>query len=206
MRVFSLGDSVLIDDYTGKAGGGAASQFARMIGANQFDQTAGDGIGLTRAYEILRQTEVIPDVMLFCGGGNDLLTYAWGNSDQSVDDALEAMTTTFDAIMERSVMYGVMVIACTYFDPTDGDAEVAAKMGFRDEARELLMRYNEHIRQYPGIGVTDAFRIFAGKGMNKPETYVALGVELNLAGATALARGMYETYKAMGGFTGRSLA
>jgi lysophospholipase L1-like esterase len=195
MRVLSLGDSVLIDDYTGKAGGGAASQFARMIGADELEQTAGDGIGLARAYEILRSVDTIPDVVLFCCGGNDLLKFAWARDEQTADDAFEAMITTFDAIMERIVMYGCITLACTYFDPTDGDGALSLEMGFREESRDLLHRYNDYVGSYPGVGIVDMFPLFKGKGLNRPGSYIALGVELNLRGATALAKEMYEVYK-----------
>ena len=35
MNYLALGDSISIDDYTEVAGGGAASQFARLIGATR---------------------------------------------------------------------------------------------------------------------------------------------------------------------------
>ena len=43
MNYLALGDSISIDDYTGQAGGGAASQFARLIGATRFENLTMNG-------------------------------------------------------------------------------------------------------------------------------------------------------------------
>ena len=43
MNYLALGDSISIDDYTGVAGGGAASQFAKFIRADPFQNLTRDG-------------------------------------------------------------------------------------------------------------------------------------------------------------------
>ncbi len=43
MNYLALGDSISIDTYTGRADGGAASQFARLIRATEFQNLTRDG-------------------------------------------------------------------------------------------------------------------------------------------------------------------
>ncbi len=43
MNYLALGDSISIDTYTGQADGGAASQFAKLIGTTEFQNLTRDG-------------------------------------------------------------------------------------------------------------------------------------------------------------------
>jgi lysophospholipase L1-like esterase len=73
MRYLSLGDSISIDDYTGVAGGGAASQFARALGASEFWALARDGYTTHQVLETLRRFTGRPDVVTLTVSGNDFL-------------------------------------------------------------------------------------------------------------------------------------
>jgi lysophospholipase L1-like esterase len=73
MRVYlALGDSISIDDYTGRRGGGAASQLARRVGVELVD-LARDGNTTHGVLADLARAPARADVMTLTAGGNDLL-------------------------------------------------------------------------------------------------------------------------------------
>jgi lysophospholipase L1-like esterase len=68
----ALGDSISIDDYTGVRGGGAASQFARMLALDLVDLTR-DGNTTHGVLSDLARVPARADVVTLTDGGNDLL-------------------------------------------------------------------------------------------------------------------------------------
>ena len=77
MHCLALGDSISIDDSTEVPGGGAASQFARLIGADSFQVLAYDGCTTTGVLTAIERIEEPPDIITLTAGGNDLLEAVW---------------------------------------------------------------------------------------------------------------------------------
>src|SRR5437868_804300 len=73
MKYLALGDSISIDDYTGVAGGGAVSQFARLIGATEVQDLTYDGCTTAGVIEALQRVTNRPEVATLTAGGNDFL-------------------------------------------------------------------------------------------------------------------------------------
>src|SRR5205085_8181948 len=73
MVYLALGDSISIDDYTGVPGGGAASQFARLVRADKVQDLTYDGCTTTGVLEALAGVSIRPDVVTLTAGGNDFL-------------------------------------------------------------------------------------------------------------------------------------
>ena len=112
MRYLALGDSISIDDYTGVAGGGAASQLARRLGAELIDLTRDGEVtdGVLRDLAD-RGADVEADVATVTAGGNDLL----------MGRPASAIVGNLDAIAARLSRLDATVIVNTVYDPTDGD-------------------------------------------------------------------------------------
>src|SRR3712207_720014 len=98
MRYLALGDSISIDDYTGVAGGGAAAQLARRIGAHgsDFVDLTRDGYVTDGVLADLERFRGDPEVVTVTAGGNDLLM---GRSEREI-------VTNVHAICERLARFG----------------------------------------------------------------------------------------------------
>lgn len=68
MQLLTLGDSVLIDEYTGVPGGGAAAQFSEMLRPTRFHMLAFDGCRIAEV-----ETHHSADAVIISAGGNDLI-------------------------------------------------------------------------------------------------------------------------------------
>ncbi len=72
-RYLGLGDSISIAYYTGVTGGGAVSQFARLLEADLVQDLTVDGCRTFDALELLPKIELEPEVVTVTLGGNDLI-------------------------------------------------------------------------------------------------------------------------------------
>ena len=188
-RYVALGDSISIDDYTGVVGGGAASQLARMLGADFTDLTR-DGNTTHGVLADLARVPAAADVVTLTAGGNDLLG---GELPRSILRRLEEIA---DAVQPL----GARVIVNTVYDPSDGDNEVGRReLGLsRLAAIELRRRFralNGGIRRLAderGFVLADLERLFHGHGLASKEPWFVQVIEPNLAGATAIANHWYE--------------
>jgi lysophospholipase L1-like esterase len=185
----ALGDSISIDDYTGVAGGGAASQLARRLGADLVDLTR-DGNTTEGVLADLARVPPAADIVTLTAGGNDLL----------VGDLPHGILRRLEQIADGIERLGARVIVNTVYDPSDGDNEVGRReLGLsRLAALELRRRLNALNR---GIGKLAAQRgflladledLFHGHGVASSEPWLVHVIEPNLAGATAIADHWYE--------------
>jgi acyl-CoA thioesterase-1 len=180
----ALGDSISIDDYTGKLGGGAPSQLARKLGLDLVD-LARDANTTENVLADLVRTPTAADLVTLTAGGNDLLR---GDSPRRILGRL-------DEIGRRIRPLGARVILNTIYDPSDGDNNV----GRRDlglswlAAIELRRRFNAvndgigRLAREHGFLLADLERLFHGHGLASDEPWFVQVIEPNLAGATAIA-------------------
>ena len=204
MNYVALGDSVSIDDYTGVAGGGAASQFANAIAAGDFQMLAFDGCTSENALVKLRDVEGKPDVVTLTVGGNDILKVVWWGCSVSWEEEvpLEGLERRIGAFLKVIVgqlsAYACPVILNTIYDPTDGDDEHAMELLFTPQVRDVLLATNECIRELGerrGHPVADLERLFRGHGFWSSDPWLVKHLEPNLAGATAIAREWTRLYR-----------
>ena len=188
MRYFALGDSISIDDYTGVAGGGAASQFARRIGASgdDFVDLTRDGHVTDGVLADLRRALPDPDVVTVTAGGNDLL----------MGRRSDAILANIRRIGEELAVFGCPVIINTVYDPSDGDDEVGERaLGLPRELRAEFDAVNAGIKQVAEAHrflLADLERLFHGHGVGSAEPWFVQLIEPNLAGATAIAKHWHE--------------
>ncbi len=178
----ALGDSISIDAYTSVAGGGAASQLARMLGARgaAFQNLTRDGNVSSAALIDLERIQEAPDVVTLTIGGNDFLLGR---------PAVE-IVGTIRAIAGRLAELGGTVIMNTVYDPTDGDDRLGAQLGLGPEQRREYERMNQGIREIArerGFLLSDLQRLFQGSGIAAPNPWICCQIEPNLLGATATA-------------------
>jgi lysophospholipase L1-like esterase len=188
MRYLALGDSISIDDYTGVAGGGAASQLARRLGAagHDFVDLTRDGGTTADVLAALARCDVRPQVVTVTVGGNDLLT------GRPAADIL----ADIHAIGDRLAAFGCPVVANTVYDPTDGDDELGRRLlGLPPETRVEYDTLNRGIRDAAaarGFLLADLEALFHGHGLASAEPWFVDEIEPNLAGATAIAAHWHE--------------
>jgi hypothetical protein len=182
MKYLALGDSISIDDYTGVAGGGAASQLARRIGAagEDFQDLTRDGNTTHGVERDLLLVRIAPEVTTLTAGGNNLLM---GETGAEIAAALEQ-------ISHRLARLGGVVILNTVYDPSDGDDSLAGQIGVSPALRQEFNLLNQRIREIAaarGFLLADLERLFHGRGLRAPDTWYVNVIEPNLAGATAIA-------------------
>ena len=205
MNYLALGDSISIDDYTGVAGGGAVSQFARLVGADSVQNLARDG---HTTEGILTSLEVVfnrPNVVTLTAGGNDLLEMAMGIGSLVdlpmgivTEHAVKSSLDKLAQISERLASFQCPVLINTIYDPTDGDDALAAQLQIPAEWRPVYDRLNAGIKtlaQDNGFLLSDLQKLFHGHGLASSEPWFVLEIEPNLAGATAIARHWHELYR-----------
>lgn len=203
MTYLALGDSISIDDYTEVKGGGAASQFARLIDANPFvnltrDGTTTDGL---RSRDLSRSDLPRPDVVTLTIGGNDLLG---GFFERRVGDrttapaaALDRIVANLETIGERLTAFGCPTILNTVYDPTDGDDAKARELDLVPEARHGLTAVNRtigRIARERGFLLCDLEALFRGHGFWSAEPWIVMHIEPNLIGATQIAEAWRRIY------------
>ena len=186
VRYLALGDSISIDDYTGVAGGGAARQFASLVNASaaDFHDLTVDGNTTAGVLASLDGLSFRPEVVTLTAGGNDLLM---GSSPRRISENLRA-------IIDRLLPFDCPVILNTIYDPTDGDDQLAGRLGVPVSLRQGFNAVNEGIRSLARtrqLLLADLERLFAGHGVASPDPWLVLGIEPNHAGATAIARHWY---------------
>lgn len=195
MRYLALGDSISIDDYTGVPHGGAASQFARLIGATEFENLTKDGCITAGVLERLDTVTSIPDVVTLTAGGNDFLMNAfWGADPLDPDDLPRLVKQPLDnlrLIAARLTEFGCPVIMNTIYDPTDGDDSLAEQIGVPTTFRGAYEGLNEGIRSLAaehGFLLSDLHQLFRRHGIISSDPWIVGGIEPNYAGATAIAK------------------
>ena len=194
MHYLALGDSISIDDYTGVPNGGAASQFARLIGATHFQDLTRDGHTTGDVVESLIDVIEPPDVVTLTAGGNDFLQGAF----EIVRDPGRAtwagcLRDTLDnlcRIADHLDLFECLVIFNTIYDPTDGDNALLAQFGVGPVARIAYNALNDGIRilaRQRGYLFSDLQTLFHGHGAVAHDTWIVGQIEPNHAGATAIA-------------------
>jgi lysophospholipase L1-like esterase len=203
MNYVALGDSISIDLYTGVEGGGAASQFAKAIGAKRLQNLAFDGCTTEGALVKIPDIEGTPDLVTVTAGGNDLLKVMWWGCSVAWEEevplaGLDRRIATFlKVILGQLAPHRCPAILNTIYDPTDGNDEHALEMSLTPESRDVLLATNECIRELGarrGMPVADLERLFRGHGFWSDDPWLVQQIEPNLAGATAIASEWVKVY------------
>jgi lysophospholipase L1-like esterase len=196
MHYLALGDSISIDDYTGVLGGGAASQFAKLIDAKGFDSWARDGCTTQGVLTALESWHQPPNVVTLTACGNDLLVGL--ASEQDSEQMVSEIIERFDKIISHLKGLNCPVIVNTIYDPTDGEDDLAVMLGLPNPVRKPFDQINNHIRGVKGdrIIVSDLEALFAGRGNWSADPWIVGYIEPNLAGATAIANHWFELFRA----------
>jgi lysophospholipase L1-like esterase len=198
MNYLALGDSISIDYYTSVEGGGAVSQFARLIGADEVQDLTRDGYTTDDVVRSQDHITIKPDVITLTAGGNDLLMQAVAEtavrvapSDRTLEYAGADTVANLRRIGERLAALHCPVIINTVYDPTDGDDSLAALLGVPPERRVRFDEVNNAIRELArefSFLLSDLEVLFRGHGINTPEPWIVMEIEPNYTGATAIAR------------------
>lgn len=198
MHYLALGDSISIDDYTGVAGGGAASQLARLIQADPFQDFTVDGWTTIHVLGSLPRLVGTPDLVTLTIGGNDLLAMTAAHEGRPPDPATwateaEAVLCRVEDILQRfDRLWGIrpLFVLNTVYDPTDGDDQRFEEMGMPANARHGLAAFNDGMRRLARERralLCDLEPLFHGHGFWSFTPWVTEVIEPNLAGATAIA-------------------
>ena len=202
MNYLALGDSISIDTYTGRADGGAASQFARLLGATPQNLTR-DGRTTAGVLEAWGEITLKPEVVTLTAGGNDFLHGAWAALNGQGDwDAVSAQPhANLEEIASRLTAFGCPVILNTVYDPTDGDNSRLSSFGMApaiaDQTRTAFNALNNGIRELAarhGFLLSDLETLFHGHTEAAAEPWIVSHIEPNLAGATAIANHWHALY------------
>ncbi len=196
MNYLALGDSISIDDYTGVEEGGAVSQFARLIRADQVEDLTWDGQTTDSVLAALERVTIRPDVVTLTAGGNDFLhaTFRHTLPADALPDAWRAMMdaplANLVRIAAQLAAFGCPVIMNTVYDPTDGDNALSAQIGIAVEARQAFDALNggiKNIAREHGFLLADLQTLFQGHGLQTQESWLVMNIEPNYEGATAIA-------------------
>lgn len=204
MNYLALGDSISIDDYTEVANGGAASQFARLVGVTQFQNLTRDGRTTAGVLEAWNEIALTPDVVTLTIGGNDFLQGAWQalNTPTGWGMVSARPLANLEQIAARLATFGCPVLLNTVYDPTDGDDTLLGLFGLgasaTAQARKAYNALNDGIRQLAhrhGFRLSDLETLFHGHGVASPDTWIVGQIEPNLAGATTIANHWHTLYQ-----------
>lgn len=195
MKYLALGDSISIDDYTGVEGGGAASQFARKIGAARpdFQNLTRDGNTTDDVLCDLLMIRIHPDVITLTVGGNDLLCLL------DTEGAATQIGDAIEEIVRELERFACPVILNTVYDPSDGDDRLGAQFGISPALRKPYTELNDRIRRIArdrGLLLSDLERLFHGHGVASRDPWFVQVIEPNLKGATAIAEHWHELHPA----------
>ncbi len=193
MNYLALGDSISIDDYTEVGGGGAASQFARLIGADAFQNLTRDGRTTAGVLEAWPEISIQPDVVTLTAGGNDFLQGSFQalNSAAGWGQVASEPLGNLEQIAVRLAAFACPVIVNTVYDPTDGDDSLIASYGMTQQARTAFNALNDGIRALArrhGFLLSDLETLFHDHGAAASHPWIVMQIEPNLVGATAIAR------------------
>jgi lysophospholipase L1-like esterase len=200
MNYLALGDSISIDTYTGTPDGGAASQFARLVGATAFQNLTRDGRTTAGVLDAWGEVTIRPDVVTLTAGGNDFLQGAFAvlNGRGAWEAVSGEPLANLERISDRLAAFGCPVLLSTVYDPTDGDDSLIASFGMTQPARAAFVALNEGIRALArrrGFLLSDLEALFHGHGAAAPDPWIVSHIEPNLAGATAIARHWHGLYR-----------
>ena len=199
MNYLALGDSISIDEYTQVGSGGAASQFARLIGATKFQDLTRDGRTTAGVLEAWSEITLAPNIVTLTAGGNDFLqgsfqalntAAGWGRVAGEPLGNLEKIAT-------RLTDFACPVLLNTVYDPTDGDDSLIASFGMATQARTAFNALNDGIRDLArryGFLLADLETLFHGHGPASRQPWIVMQIEPNLAGATAIAKHWHDLY------------
>ncbi len=201
MNYLALGDSISIDDYTEVAGGGAASQFARLVGAASFQNLTRDGRTTEGVIETWPEITLTPDVVTLTAGGNDFLQGAFAvlQGEGRWDEVAREPLANLEQIAARLKAFHCPVIVNTIYDPTDGDDDLIGAFGMTQKARAVFTTLNDSIRDLArrhGFLLSDLQKLFHGHGTIASDTWIVGQIEPNLAGATEIAKHWHNLYRA----------
>ncbi len=193
MNYLALGDSISIDDYTEVGGGGAASQFAHLVGAASFQNLTRDGRTTAGVLEAWHEITIVPNVVTLTAGGNDFLQGSFQalNSGAGWGQVASEPLGNLEQIAARLAAFGCPVIVNAIYDPTDGDDSLIASYGMTQQARTAFNTLNDGIRALArrhGFLLSDLETLFHGHGAASLQPWIVMQIEPNLAGATAIAR------------------
>jgi lysophospholipase L1-like esterase len=201
----ALGDSISIDEYTGVEGGGAVTQFARLISARLHDFTQ-DGCTTEGVLLALEEIDLHPQIVTLTAGGNDLLEQVYFTglqgkiAAQILERAAQAPLHNLARIAQRLTAFACPVIINTIYDPTDGDDSLAADLGIPRQWRAVYDRINRSIRDLArqhGFLLADLETLFHGHGLRSADPWYVQQIEPNYAGATAIAHHWLSLYRAL---------
>ncbi len=200
MNYLALGDSISIDEYTEVGSGGAASQFARLLGAAHFQDLTRDGRTTAGVLEAWPEITATPNVVTLTAGGNDFLQGAFQalNSIAGWGRVAGEPLGNLEEIAARLTAFACPVIVNTVYDPTDGDDSRIASFGMAAEARTAFNALNDGIRALAsrhGFLLADLETLFHGHGVASRQPWIVMQIEPNLAGATAIAAEWHRLYK-----------
>ncbi len=200
MNYLALGDSISIDEYTEVGSGGAASQFARLVGETQFQDLTRDGRTTAGVLESWPEIAITPDVVTLTAGGNDFLQGAFQAMNSLADWSRVAGEPlgNLEEIAARLAGWACPVILNTVYDPTDGDDSRIASFGMATQARTAFNALNDGIRDLArrrGFLLADLEALFHGHGVASADPWIVMQIEPNLAGATAIAQHWHELYQ-----------
>lgn len=197
MRYLALGDSISIDDYTGVAGGGAASQFARLIQADEFINRTMNGATTEDVLASLGHITAGPDMVTLTAGGNDFLMAMWSTPEDFRSVAVDQALARLRLASVRIATYRCPVIMNTVYDPTDGDDRLAAAAGVPPQFRAAYNDLNAGIgalARETGFLLADLEALFHGHGVESADPWFVQQIEPNLKGATAIAHEWHRLY------------
>lgn len=199
MNYLALGDSISIDEYTEVGSGGAASQFARLVGATQFQDLTRDGRTTAGVLESWPEITIQPDMVTLTAGGNDFLQGAFQamNSIANWGRVAGEPLGNLEEIAERLAAFTCPVILNTVYDPTDGDDSRIASFGMAAQARAAFNALNDGIRALArrrGFLLADLETLFHGHGPTSADPWIVMQIEPNLAGATTIAQHWHDLY------------
>ncbi len=192
IKYLALGDSISIDRYTGVKGGGAVSQFAKLVDAQQVQDLTQDGFTTSLIYQSLLDIGIRPDIVTITGGGNDLLQRrSWNIDRYSIcDPNLAEAFSNLRSIYACLKAMQCAVIVNTVYDPTDGNDTLAQQLGMSATFRQAYLQLNEFVREQAnehGFLLSDLQVLFAGHGMASSDTWITMEIEPNYAGSSAIA-------------------
>ncbi len=138
MNYLALGDSISIDTYTGVGDGGAASQFARLIEATQFQNLTCDGRTTEGVLEAWNEITITPEVVTLTAGGNDFLQGIWRalNTKGGWEPVLAQPLANLNDMVSQLDQFQCPIILNTIYDPTDGDDSLLGMFGLVPDAVE----------------------------------------------------------------------
>lgn len=199
MNYLALGDSISIDEYTEVGRGGAASQFARLIGATQVQNLTRDGRTTAGVLDAWPEITLAPNVVTLTAGGNDFLQGSFQalNSIGDWSRVAQEPLINLEKIAIRLTDFACPVLLNTVYDPTDGDDSLIATFGMATQARTAFNALNDGIRDLArryGFLLADLETLFRGHGAASRQPWIVMQIEPNLAGATAIAKHWHELY------------